>query len=387
MLRVWACRLLVTGAIASLVLPSSQLPWWGVIALAPWAIVPALVVGHLAAWCGVGLALLLLWRSRWTPGSIHLATLLAAFVLAYGLWTADWRQSLPHAVASALIWAPVILGAVHFVWFWAEFPRVVRPIAVYRAARRSETGVPRYDFKVLSFGLWRGGSRLNRGPTFDPFLRRKVERGQFWLLSRALPKTGAIALGGSAFLFVSLFAGLDDLTAVVGFYLLSYLVGLGGYLATVSAGTASPEEQRQVLWFIEGAWTGMMVVGVGTPFVIATTLFGRPALYGVVPLAVALGALVIVASIGIGIFFSGAFDPILVIRRTTLVGIGTVAFTFAFAGLESLAEGWLVNAVGLPEGSGTWIAAGVLALLFEPARALFIKTLSPAQVSDDAGAA
>jgi hypothetical protein len=72
------------------------------------------------------------------------------------------------------------------------------------------------------------------------------------------------------------------------------------------------------------------------------------------------------ATLVLAVFFDGAVDPGLVIKRTTVYGILAGVLLFGFGVLENALEDILLTRIGLPPGSGTWLAGGTMAVAFRP---------------------
>jgi len=81
------------------------------------------------------------------------------------------------------------------------------------------------------------------------------------------------------------------------------------------------------------------------------------------PLTVSLAAVVL------AVFFDGAVDPGLAIKKTTIYGALAGALLFGFGALENALEDLVLARIGLPPGSGTWLAGGTMAVAFKPLHA------------------
>lgn len=66
------------------------------------------------------------------------------------------------------------------------------------------------------------------------------------------------------------------------------------------------------------------------------------------------------------VLLRGALTPELVVRRTALYGVLSIAGLFAFALLDELLSELLVSKLGLPEGLGSTIAVAAIAVLMKP---------------------
>jgi hypothetical protein len=65
-------------------------------------------------------------------------------------------------------------------------------------------------------------------------------------------------------------------------------------------------------------------------------------------------------------FYAGALDPLLAIRRTATAGLVGVAMVFIFAITQQLVHEYLVAMVGLSDRAGGMVTGGIVALSFEP---------------------
>jgi len=160
---------------------------------------------------------------------------------------------------------------------------------------------------------------------------------------------------------------------VSGAYTLTPAIGMAMALAVAVAALANewamyraadPEGRRRVLWLAQGmvAFTAVAALQVALVVLVRVTPLR-------IPLPgweywLRLGALVAgLAFLVVAIFYRGALDPALVLRRTTVLGGFGVALVFVFTAVEDLASSWLVERLGLGDKAGTWIAGGVVALL------------------------
>ncbi len=94
------------------------------------------------------------------------------------------------------------------------------------------------------------------------------------------------------------------------------------------------------------------VLGVEPPFGewIPVVFFGLPPFF-------------VIGALAFAIFYDGALDPSLVVRRTTVYSVLAALLTFLFTGVEELVEAQIAERTALPGGLGTWVAAGGVALV------------------------
>lgn len=171
--------------------------------------------------------------------------------------------------------------------------------------------------------------------------------------------------------------------AALLFLLLLFVAGaaLGLSFLRVGYRKADPEDRRKILWIVEGYVLAFLVI---VAFVIALGLAFATGSGALATLALYLwfggysaAALALLLCFMIAIFYSGAFDPALTLRRTAVYGVLAIALTFLFAGLESALSATMVERLGLPEAADTWIGGGLAALLFGPVRDKLDRILRP----------
>jgi len=73
-------------------------------------------------------------------------------------------------------------------------------------------------------------------------------------------------------------------------------------------------------------------------------------------------------SIAMSVFYRGAIDPGLALRRTTVYSLLAVFLTALFVALEGIASAGVVRGIGLSSQTGALIAGSIVALVFNPAR-------------------
>lgn len=132
-------------------------------------------------------------------------------------------------------------------------------------------------------------------------------------------------------------------------------------------------DRRRILWVVLGFSLAMWAIFIGLAGLVPVALAAVAASDGwvlpVLPfLVIVVAPLVIVVFLAVAIFYDGAIDPALVIRRTALYGAFGVVLTFLYAGVENVVSSALAERLGLPERSASWIAAGAVALVFGFAR-------------------
>lgn len=153
-------------------------------------------------------------------------------------------------------------------------------------------------------------------------------------------------------------------TIVLGMLALAVSNFLTGYRR------ADPDSRRSALWLVVG------VVGSGI-LVLASTLLivldiVLPVSLGLLsrysPLIVFFAPLFMVICVGVAVLFSGAVDPRLALRRSTINGIAGTFGLLVFAGLENAVSAWVETRLGLPGIIGSFLAGALSAAVFVPIR-------------------
>lgn len=299
----------------------------------------------------VGLALALVWRAGARAEARALALVLAtAFFPAYMVARAGVPYSAVVVIQSAMQW--VYLGA--FLRFAALFPQPLT-LAELEASGRARA------------------ERKGR-------VAKPVSRGRRLLLKPAAVWGGAAAAGVISGLATA--TGQTALHVVlVPVILWSLYRGVG--LLRASYAVADPMGQRRILWVVQGlysmVWLGVVMLGAmgyGMVHGVRAANAGIPAReiqipYGVMMatnISQSLSVLVMVVCLAFAIFFQGALDPRLALKRTTVYGMMAVSGALLFAVVENVASSFIVQVLHLDEGLGTAVAGGVVALGFNPVR-------------------
>jgi hypothetical protein len=127
---------------------------------------------------------------------------------------------------------------------------------------------------------------------------------------------------------------------------------------------ADAEGRRRLLWLAQGMVAFTVVAALQVALVVLTR---------VTPLRIPLAGweywlrlAALVAGLGflaVAVFYRGALDPALVLRRTAVYGIVGVGLVFLFTAIEDLTSSWLTERLGLGESAGSWLAGTVIALI------------------------
>jgi len=346
-----------------------------------WMVVAGFAVSAGTALLACALALLLLWKAADRADARALTLFLGFLSLFWGslfrfMSVAGENNSISVMITyggglasqSALI--ALLLAGAAFLRFAALFPRPLTPGRLPPARRP----------------LW---------------LRRMREA-----TLRPLPVWAAAAIVIAAELWlidlVALFIpdGVDTQTWMplraalwtwIGMYIAclvaAVLVGLRNL--RTSYRVATPEERSRMQWLLSGFnVAGWMVVGAfGIIILIVTTDVSASALGAAVPLALVLAPLVLVLCAAVGILYSGAIDPALVLQKSTIYGaLGAVAVV-TFAGIENALSNLIEERLGLPGFLGAMVAGGLVTGALIPFRKLLLRRVNRSSLKpEDASA-
>jgi hypothetical protein len=329
--------------------------------------VASIVVTVLAAIGGSALALILVVRSWSLPGARALALMLAALSTLWGsilrfidisTTASDLHVQLQASTSFEIIVlsSAVIVAAAAFLRFSALFPA---PLAA--------------DALPPS----RGAHWLRRA-------RIALLRGRnVWLVAALAGLTLLAYTPVSSRIVALIVTGSLDADRLLGADTTARRVWIGGLVAVavtilllmpvaamilgvrnLFAGyrVAAADERRRVLWLVAGAsiaaW--MVLIPLIVIPLVALTPLSVDWLAYVVGLLWMFAPAVLVSTAGVAIFYSGAVDPALVLKRSTLYGILGAGAFLLFTVLESVLSGFFEAALGLPGLAGS-IAAGCIA--------------------------
>ena len=149
--------------------------------------------------------------------------------------------------------------------------------------------------------------------------------------------------------------------------------------------TASKSDRRRIAWLVHGmvlAFWAVLLVYVLPEFYEGwaavhdgegLAVIPGPTLAGIVrrDVGTLIPVFLIVGSVAVSVFYSGAIDPELVLKRTTVYGALAVMFLFVFAGIEGLVSELVERSLGLPGLFGSALVGGFLALVIVPLRKRF----------------
>lgn len=287
------------------------------------------------------------------------------------------------------------LAAAAFLRFAATFPRPLREedfeaVARLSSRERAETmvvgrltaPVRRLGDRVAHhIGAHADRSRLARLLVRDMTPRsgsgadRTVLTAGRVVTDRWLPWSVALGVGG-----LLVVVGPGSAWALTAEYVLALALPVVALTAIqCSYRLAAPADKRRMMWMVEGFALGGLVSFAG--FLLFTSLendvfsemmVGTPNAVGfhvALTLLLAPVGLVYTAGILMAVFYDGAVDPGLALRRTTLYGLLGVAVVFVFGAVETVLSDHVIQAMGLPPDAGGWIAGGTAALAVTPIQA------------------
>lgn len=127
------------------------------------------------------------------------------------------------------------------------------------------------------------------------------------------------------------------------------------------------DQRRQRDWILQGfvAATSVMLVASALKLVQMVGGYLVPFAKWYV-FALALGLDLIIGFLAVAMFYQGAIEPRLAIRRTAVAGLVGTALVFVFVGVEQLVEETMRGWIGLGDRWGGILTGGVVALSFEP---------------------
>ncbi len=188
---------------------------------------------------------------------------------------------------------------------------------------------------------------------------------------RRLWRLGAILAAAFA-----LFINLADVMAgdAVARALLPLQVILGLLLLAMAVrnlGTPRPDlrddQRRQRDWILQGFVAATAVLLLASALKLVQMLTGYTAPFAKWYIfALALGLDLIIFFLAVAMFYQGAIEPRLAIRRTAVLGLVGTALVFAFVGVEQLVEETMRESIGLNDRWGGILTGGIIALSFEP---------------------
>lgn len=152
------------------------------------------------------------------------------------------------------------------------------------------------------------------------------------------------------------------MVGMVVLFIIAWYQGLR--LFRIGYALAEELDRRRALWLVQGFFAfafALILFAFGDDTVHARGLHGL----GASRVPMNLSFLFLILGLSIGIFYHGALDPRLVIRRTTLFAGLAVLGTVLFNAMQDLVADTIGGFIGLPQ-SSTWVAAALVVLILVP---------------------
>jgi len=131
---------------------------------------------------------------------------------------------------------------------------------------------------------------------------------------------------------------------------------------------AGTDSRRSALWLLAGV-VGSAVLMLMSAVALAVDIV-LPVSLGLLsrytPLILFFAPLFMVICVAISILYSGAVDPRMALRRSTIDGIAAGVGLIVFAGLENVLSAWVESRLGLPGTMGSFLAGTIAASVFLP---------------------
>lgn len=318
-------------------------------------IIGAILLTLLSGPAAAVLALALAWRSWHREDARALATFLAltAFVLAGdGLW---WLMRLSRApewltsLASLSIPVCALAGMAAMLRFSGTFPR---PLSAHEIAP-GDGGRSRARRALAAAQRWStDGAAVGRAAT--------------WLILGLIvvPETVRVLLAVAG-------VRLSPLSAVKYAVLGILLASMAVSALNLRAGhrVADAEGRRRIFWVLEGFLlaTGIAVVASALKVLQDVTGYVPPVGFWY-PLALLAAFAALLGCLAVAMFYAGAVDPALTVRRTAVAGLVGLGMVVLFATIEQVLQGWLGHRLGLSDRMGGILTGVVVGLAFEPLR-------------------
>ena len=146
---------------------------------------------------------------------------------------------------------------------------------------------------------------------------------------------------------------------------------LGAVLLVIGARSADPDSRRRAMLLIAGVYfyVTMMLLLFAITTMVNSYVDGGPWPYVLsvgVDVAYQLGLLILVLTAIAGVFFQGALDPELVIRRTTIWGGLGILGVFTTAAIGNATQDLLASVFGITGLPATMVLGGLLAVAVLP---------------------
>jgi class 3 adenylate cyclase len=322
------------------------------------------------------LAAILLARSAHVPAARTLAISLAAGAasVAYNFYVrifpalgseriAGWEWAFDF-VGSGLYAISLIAGAR----FFATYPFAIELSAFVR----QEVGNERVAGAVGRLShLYRKVARWRKPQTAEERARAN-EKAFAWFAqprSQALVALAYAAMGAVSTASVVFWA----LHSVAGMMVAIYIFWFGLACLRYKYKRALEDDRQRIQWLYFGAWTAaLMLLGWALVAVLAPLggfgYYGMTAFATLPSFAPVLAGLIGLLSLAVSIFYRGAIDPGLAIRRTTVYTMLLALLGCLFVVLERMLAAVAAARLGLDAEMGVIVAGGLAGVLLLPLR-------------------
>jgi len=308
----------------------------------------------------------------WCFGSVRFVAFIARFPTQV---TLDDLWGIPQKATDPRSWS----GRVDRLMY--AYPKWVQQRAIYWSRRWGMRGVAKWFLYQHSISKARLGKVLS-----------KTDRERLANVAQHVDGWAAGTTASVAFVVLGVVAGaawrgnapekIQFLTLAGPMSFAAILIVIGWYSMLEKYRHALPDQRRQIEWILWGTMSGLALValaffGVSIAVPVAA-IFGW--LEGVeaervlrwhqsfLALSVVTMAGLIVLGIAFSIFYHGAINPGLAIRRTAIYGLLGLVLTTVFVAVEGTVSSAIVIRMGLPAGTAPAVAGTVVALAFGPAR-------------------
>jgi hypothetical protein len=305
----------------------------------------------------------------WAPSSEAHGTALFGIVL-YGCCAAS------AALALTLVWrSSAASGALPLAAFLALLASVMSHVGLYRwstDAHLSSLWVGVLDLALPAAILYMTAALVR----FSALFPQPLEAADFRSGGRLRAFRVAALRPGASWLPASALFAAAVLVTVTNPELIRYVrpamlaLVLGAFVLSVSNlrvayRAAAPDGRRRMFWVFEGLLATVVIFAVASALRLIQMIGGgTTGKFFTVSMIVAF--LVLVVCLTIAMFFSGALDPALTIKRTAVYGLLGVALVFVFVAVENTVQDHFRAWLGLSDSSSGIIIGGTVALTVEP---------------------
>lgn len=326
-----------------------------VVILAPWASTPSLLAGNAACIVGLLLTLRLASASEVSASGTSLALGIALLALSFGAITADSRNQLSNSLAHWAVLIPLLGSGAFFGAFLTSFPRKLQP----------------YEWRIFI-------KRIIRNPPkawslLDDARRRKsiqrTLRGQALFIGLAAWFERRYSKVVLVFLVLGV---IPSRVAATNWSMLAFFVF---YIAVLFPWIMKGEvlrgdDRRKAIWVLIGMYGAFGVFLTICLSGLITALFrdDMSLFFGLAPIGLSVALAFLSVCLSVAVLWSGAVDPKLAIRRTTVYATLGGLFIILFAVVESLVSEVVEARLGLPDMVGAAASGGLVAAIILPLR-------------------